>query len=88
MLRVEEVLESVGWARFISKMDLAKGYYQFRVKPEDVGKTAFVCHRGCFEFSRMPFGVINAPAVFQEIMQQVLEGDIDHCTPYMDDVIV
>jgi len=54
MPRVEEVLESVGKARFISKMDLAKGYYQIRVKEQDIAKTAFVCHRGRFEFSRMP----------------------------------
>jgi len=59
MPRVEEVLESVGKARFISKMDLAKGYYQVKVKECDIGKTAFVCHRGRFEFTRMPFGVMN-----------------------------
>jgi len=71
MPQVEEVLESVGKARFISKMDLAKGYYQIRVKENDIGKTAFVCHRGRYEFTRMPFGVMNAPAIFQELMQDL-----------------
>jgi len=88
MPHVEEVLESVGKARFISKMDLAKGYYQIRVREDDIGKTAFVCHRGRYEFTRMPFGVMNAPAIFQELMQDILRDDAGYCTPYMDDIIV
>jgi len=59
-----------------------------KVKDCDIGKTAFVCHRGRFEFTRMPFGVMNAPAVFQELMQEVLKEDVGFCTPYMDDVVV
>jgi len=88
MPRVEEVLESVGRARVISKMDLAKGYYQVKVRDCDVGKTAFVCHRGHFEFTRMPFRVMNTPAIFQELMQQVFRDDAGFCTSYMDDLVV
>jgi len=88
MPRVEEVLEGVGKARFISKMDLAKGYYQLRVKPEDQPKTAFICHRGKFEFSRMPFGVKNAPAAFQELMDAILRGEEKFARPYMDDIVI
>jgi len=88
MLRVEEVLEGVGKARFISKMDLAKGYYQLKVCPADQPKTAFVCHRGKFEFSRMPFGVRNAPAVFQQLMDEVLREESSLCSPYMDNIVV
>jgi len=82
------VLEGVGKARFISKMDLAKGYYQLRVNPADQPKTAFICHRGKFEFSRMPFGVKNAPAAFQELMESVLRGEESHAKPYMDDIVI
>jgi len=64
MPRVEEVLEGVGQAQFVSKLDLTKGYYQVQVAPGDRKKTAFVCHRGHFEFNRMSFGVKNAPAIF------------------------
>ena len=67
MPRVEEVLEGVGKATFISKIDLTKGYYQIRMKESDVPKTAFICHRGKYEFLRMPFAVQNAPPVFQEL---------------------
>jgi len=88
MPRVEEVLEGVGKARFISKMDLAKGYYQLKVRPADQPKTAFICHKGKFQFTRMPFGVKNAPAVFQELMNNVLREETEFASPYMDDVVI
>jgi len=88
MPRVEEVLEGVGKAKFISKLDLSKGYYQICMSQPDIPKTAFVCHRGRFEFTRMPFGVKNAPAVFQELMQGLFRDDDSYCSPYMDDVVI
>ena len=88
MPRVEEVLESVGKARYISKIDLSKGYYQIPMVEEDICKTAFTCHRGRFEFLRMPFGVKNATAVFQVLMQSIFRDDISFCSPYMDDIII
>ena len=88
MPRVEEVLEGVGQASFISKLDLTKGYYQIPVKEQDIPKTCFICHRGRFQFTRMPFGVRNAPAVFQELMQGVLHDTTGFATAYMDDVII
>ena len=88
MPRVEEVLEGVGQASFISKLDLTKGYYQIPVKENDIAKTCFICHRGRFEFTRMPFGVRNAPAVFQEMMQKILHDTTNFATAYMDDVII
>ena len=88
MPRVEEVLEGVGQASFISKLDLTKGYYQIPVKESDIAKTCFICHRGRFEFTRMPFGVRNAPAVFQELMQSILHNTNGYAMAYMDDVII
>ena len=88
MPRVEEVLEGVGKARYISKLDLSKGYYQICMRPSDIPKTAFICHRGKFEFLRMPFGVKNAPAVFQELMQGLLNPHKAFSTAYMDDVVI
>ena len=88
MPRVEEVLESVGKACIISKLDLTKGYYQVQMSPLDIPKTAFTCHKGRFEFLRMPFGVKNAPAVFQELMQGLFSEDASFCSPYMDDLII
>ena len=88
MPRVEEVLEGVGQAKFISKLDLSKGYYQVQLTEQAIPKTAFTCHRGHYEFTRMPFGVKNAPAAFQELMTRVLEDHKMFATAYMDDIVV
>jgi len=88
MPRVEEVLEGIGKAKYIFKLDLTKGYYQIAMVERDIPKTAFVCHRGRYEFLRMPFGVKNAPAVFQELMQNLFRDDSEYYSPYMDDVVI
>ena len=88
MPRVEEVIEGIGKARFISKLDLSKGFYQVALTEQAKQKTAFTCHRGAFQFTRMPFGVKNAPACFQALMQRVLASVSEFATPYMDDVVI
>ena len=88
MPRVEEVLEDVGRSKVISKLDLSKGYYQVPMIVADIPKTCFVCHHGKFEFVRMPFGVRNAPAVFQALMTKILADCKSFASPYMDDVII
>ena len=71
MPRIEEVIEAVGKASVISKMDLAKGHYQVQIKTKDIPKIAFVCHKQKFEFTRMSFVVRNVPALFQELMEDM-----------------
>ena len=88
MPQVEDVLEDVGKATYILKIDLTKGYYQIPMVEADICKTAFICHRGRFEFLRMPFGVKNAPAVIQELMQSIFRNDITCCIPYVDDIVI
>ena len=88
MPRVEEVIEGIGRATYISKLDLSKGFYQVALTEQAQLKTAFICHRGAFHFTRMPFGVKNAPACFQALMQKVLVGLDEFATAYMDDVVI
>ena len=88
MPRVEEVIEGIGKARFISKLDLSKGFYQVRLTDGAMEKTAFTYHKGAFHFTRMPFGVKNAPACFQSLMQKVLAEVGEFATAYMDDVVI
>ena len=83
---VEEVLEQVGRSRVISKLD--KSYYQVPMVVADIPKTCFICHRGKYEFVRMPFGVRNAPAVFQALMTKLLSECKSFYSPYMDDVVI
>jgi len=56
--------------------------------PEDQCKTAFACHRGKFQFTRMPFRVMNAPAMFQDLMGRLLDDCREFARPYIDDVII
>ena len=88
MPRVEEVIEGVGRARFILKLDLSKGYYQVQLREDAKPKTAFTCHRGTYHFTRMSFGVKNAPVCFQSLMQRVLADLTSYSTAYMDDVVI
>ena len=58
----------------LDTMDLASGYWKVALTPEDKMKTAFSTAQGHFEFNAMPFGLFNAPAIFQRLMEYVLAG--------------
>jgi transposase InsO family protein len=85
-----ELFDRLGGARFFSVLDLKSGYWQIPVRASDREKTAFVTHRGLFEFRVMPFGLCNAPATFQDLMNNVL-GDLIYrrkVLVYLDDIII
>ena len=88
MVTLEEILEKAGGAQVMSKLDLSKGFYQVEVEQTSQEKTAFVCPFGKFEFKRMPFGLKNAPALFQRCMEVVLQNCYQFSAPYIDDVLV
>ena len=85
---VEELIARVGEAKYLSKMDLSKGFYQVPLAEEDREKTAFVTTGGNFEFTRMPFGLRNALATFQRLVDRVLGGLEAFAAPYIDDIII
>ena len=72
--RIDETLESLGGAKYFTTLDLAAGYWQVELEQKDRQKTAFTTPRGHFEFDVMPFGLCNAPATFQRLMDNVLRG--------------
>lgn len=87
--RIDEALDKIGGARVFSKMDLRSGFYQIRVAPEDIEKTAFSSDRNHFEFTVMPFGLTNAPARFQTVMNEVLKDYVDKFVlVYIDDILI
>lgn len=86
---IDDQLDALAGHKFYTTLDLASGYYQIPIREGDKHKTAFVTPDGHFEFSRMPFGLANAPATFQRMINQVL-GSTRHgkALAYLDDVII
>ena len=86
--RIDDALDSLSGAWYFSTLDLASGYWQLQVADEDIEKTAFSCHRGLFEFVRMPFGLCNAPAIMQSALDILLvQIKWEACLVYLDDII-
>lgn len=87
--RFEDILDRLSGAKVFSTLDLKAGYHQIRMHPKDQEKTAFTFERGHYEFTRMPFGLKNAPLTFQRLMDEFLRGiDESMCQVYMDDLLV
>lgn len=84
---IYDILDRVGRAQYFTTLDLASGYHQVEMHPDDVEKTAFSTERGHYEFLRMPFGLKNAPSTFQRLMDHILRG-IENVFTYLDDVII
>ncbi|KAL5486484.1 hypothetical protein EMCRGX_G018971 [Ephydatia muelleri] len=87
--RIDDTLGTLGGSKFFTTMDLASGYWQVEMAPEDRPKTAFSTPEGLYQFRVMPFGLCNAPATFQRLMDRVL-GTLkwSSCLVYFDDIIV
>ena len=75
--RMDEMFDQLRNAKVFSKLDLSSGYYQIRVKEQDISKTAFRCRYGHFEFRVLPMGLCNSPATFMEVMHEVLHLYLD-----------
>ena len=88
MPRVDELIDRLGTAKYISTLDLSRGYWQVPMSAESRKKTSFVTPFGQFEFNVMPFGLHGAPSTFQRMMDQVLQGLETWSAAYIDDVVV
>ena len=87
--RIDASLDQLAGAKWFSCLDLNSGYWQVEVDADDRAKTAFVSRKGLFEFKVMPFGLCNAPATFERLMEAVLAGlNWKICLIYLDDIIV
>ena len=86
--KISECLDSLSGSKYFCTLDLAQGYYQVAMHPEDKCKTAFTSRRGLRQFTVMPFGLSNAPGTFQSLMELVLSGlQWSKAVLYLDDII-
>jgi hypothetical protein len=87
--RIQDCLDRLGKASHLSSLDLLSGYWQVRVRDQDVPKTAFNTRYGKYEFLVMLFGLTNAPATFQTLMNSILRPYVDKFVlVYLDDILI
>ena len=88
MPRIDDLIDKVGHAKYLTKLDLSRGYWQVPVEDASIPVSAFVTSFGHFQWKYIPFGLRNAPATFQRLVRQVLAG-LEHFTgAYLDDIII
>lgn len=90
MQRSDTIFASLGGMQWFSSLDAARGYHQLPLAEEDRWKTAFGTHHGFFQYKTMPFGLKNAPAIFQRFMETQILANLrwKSALVYIDDVIV
>ena len=73
--------------KYFTALDLRHGYHHIEIRPEDRHKTAFITHKGLWEWRRMSFGFVNAPATFQRAMNHIFR-DQPFVIVYLDDILI
>ena len=87
--RIDALMDRLGQARVFTKLDLAGGYHQIAMSDDSIYRTAFTTHLGQWEFVVMPFGLCNAPATFQRLMNKVFAAEINSfILVYLDDILI
>ena len=86
MTSADDIFAKLQGDRYFTKIDLSKGYWQVPIRDEDKPKTAFVTQDGCYQFCKMPFGLVNATATFNRMMRKATR-QIDHLDSFVDDIL-
>ena len=84
---IEDILSLLSRGKIYSTLDLFSGYWNVKLDPKTKEKATFTCHMGTYTFGCLSFGLVNAGALFQELMNTVLEG-LPFAFPYIDDIAI
>ena len=86
---IDDQIDRLGGKSYFISLDLTSGFYQIPMDPESIEKTAFITPDGQYEFLRMPFGLANAPSVFQRAINKAL-GELRYnvALVYIDDILI
>ena len=86
--RIDDILTTLNKTQYYTSLDLQSGYWQVPVLEKDIPKTAFITFGGLWEFVTLPFGLCNAPSLFQRLMERVLSGLLwKFAFCYIDDIL-
>ena len=86
---IQDIFDQLGGKRVYSVCDLKSAYNQLRVASRDQQKTAFVCHRGQFQYTVGSFGLANMPSIFQRTMELALSELLGKCVwIFIDDLVI
>ncbi|MBW0524617.1 hypothetical protein O181_064332 [Austropuccinia psidii MF-1] len=88
--RISHALDKLAKGKYITKMDCKKDFHQNGVKPNFMKLLRIICHMGIYEYTRMLFGIKNAPAHFQRMMDTIFQEEIleGWMVVYIDDIII
>jgi hypothetical protein len=74
MPRVDACIDSLGKSSWFTTLDLRSAFWQVKMAEADAPKTAFITRQGCFEFTRLPFGLSGSPTLFQRLADLIFSG--------------
>ena len=85
--RIEGCIDKIGRAKYMTTLDLLKGYWQVPLTICAKELSAFVTPQGLYQYCVMPFGLKNAPTTFQRMVNRIVDG-LQGCDAYIDDLLI
>ena len=87
MPRIDDCIDNIGQAKYVTKFDLLKGFWQIPLTDRANEISAFVTPDGLYQYKVMPFEMKNSPASFQHLINMIITGSVN-CKAYIDDAII
>ena len=89
MPRVDSCIDSLGKSSWFTTLDLRSAFWQVKMADKDAPKTAFITRQGCYEFTRLPFGLSGSPLLFQRLADLIFSGlQWEQLLVFLDDIII